>query len=62
MIIARSSWIAIRMIDKKSGKTVYEDKVVRSGRKFPAAMIGNRELLENKTVPGLMTIITKKKC
>jgi hypothetical protein len=25
-------------------------------------MIGNRELLENKTVPGLMTIITKKKC
>jgi hypothetical protein len=50
------------MIDKKSGKTVYEDKVVRSGRKFPAAMIGNRELLENKTVPGLMTIITKKKC
>ena len=61
MIIARSSWVAIRMIDKKNGKTVYEDKVVRSARKFPAAMIGNREILENKTVPGLMTIITNKK-
>lgn len=61
MIIGKSSWVAIRMIDKRSGKTVYEDKVVRSGRKFPAAIIGNRELLENNRVPGLMTIITNKK-
>ena len=61
MIIAKSPWVAIRMIDKKSGKTVYEDKVVRSGQAFPAAMIGNRELLENKTVSGMITIINNKK-
>jgi hypothetical protein len=61
MIIAKSPWVAIRMVDKKSGKTVYEDKVVRSGQEFPAAMIGNRELLENKAVSGMITIINNKK-
>jgi uncharacterized membrane protein YciS (DUF1049 family) len=61
MVIAKSPWIAIRMIDKKSGRTVYDSTVVRPGHEFQTGMIGNREILENNTVPGIIKIINRKK-
>jgi hypothetical protein len=61
MVIAKSSWFSIRMIDKRNGRTVYEYTVVRPGHTFPTGVMGNRKIIENETALGVKTFINDKK-
>lgn len=61
MTIAKSPWVAIRMIDKKSNRTVFEHTVVRPGYELPAGIIGNRDILDKKSISGIVQIVNSKK-
>jgi hypothetical protein len=56
MTIAGSPWVAIRMIDRRSGRTVKEHFMESRAGVLPSATIGNREILEGRRADGLRTI------
>lgn len=61
MTIAKSPWLAVRIIDKTEERTLYEHQAARPGSIFPKETMGNREILENRPVPGMTKIITSKR-
>ena len=60
MTIAKTPWLATRIIDRNSKKTISEYTVVRPGYLVPASTMGNREILENMNVSGLTKITSSQ--
>lgn len=58
MIIAGTDWLVVRTIERHSGHTLYEHAVARPRTRLPAATLGNRDILDDRRVAGLRTIVT----
>ena len=61
MTIAGTQWVAIRMISRSEGRTVKEYTIVRPQGRLPSAVMGNREIIEDRHVKGLKTIRSSQK-
>ena len=56
LTVARTPWIAIRMISRGNRRTLREYTAARPKKVVPAVTMGNRAALENQPVPGVMKI------
>jgi hypothetical protein len=56
MTIARTPWIILRIIRRYDGKTITEYAIAHHKKTAPSATMGNRAILEDRHVEGLMKI------
>jgi hypothetical protein len=56
MTVARVPWIAFRIISRCDGQTLKEYTIARSKNAMPLITMGNKAILENRHLPGLMKI------
>ena len=56
MSIAGVPWLVVRMIDRHSVQTTYEQVVRRFDKRLPSATLGNRDILNGQQSHGLQTI------
>lgn len=61
MIIAKSPWAIIRVIDKGQNRIMKEHKTARAGYSLPEVTMGNREIIEDNNVPGFIKVVNNKK-
>lgn len=61
MTIAGTPWVVIRIISRCNGRTVKEYNAIRPKSVLPSACIGNREILEDRPVEGLIKIASSQK-
>lgn len=61
MAVAGAPWVVIRMISRRSGRTVKEHFLEARKGALPSATIGNREILEGRRVEGLRAIGARQK-
>jgi hypothetical protein len=56
MAVTGVPWVVVRMISRRSGRTVKEHFVESRKGTMPSATIGNREILEGRRVDGLRAV------
>jgi hypothetical protein len=61
MTVAGTPWVVIRIISRCKGRTVKEYAIVRPKDVLPSATMGNREILEDLHVEGMMKIGSRQK-
>ena len=61
MTIAGTQWVAFRMIGRSGGRTIKEYTIVRPTGSLPSAIMGNREIIEDRHATGLKTIRSSQK-
>lgn len=60
MAVAATPWLVVRMIDRNSGNTLDEHAVERPGIDLPKIILGNRAILDGRTVDGIQTIVSRQ--
>jgi len=56
LTVARTPWIVIRIINRCSGNTLTEHQAVRPNKMVPTVTMGNKKVIENQMVAGLMKL------
>ena len=60
MTVAKTPWVAIRIIERSSGRTISEYSVQRHSGELPSMTLGNRTVLEGHRTAGFLGISSRQ--